>query len=124
MSEWMDTRDERCETCGHLGRKHDPEDFKCDTHVGLDPCFCRRFVRQGEKVKTPEQLNADFQSAMSDLHDGIGESIDQAVARERAAIAAWLEWIGNEGETTPEVRSVFHSLAVAVKIGDYPEARK
>ena len=75
-------------------------------------------------MKTPEQLNADFQSAMADLHDGIGESIDQAVVRERAAIAAWLEWIGNEGETTPEVRSVFHALAVAVRVGDYPEARK
>jgi len=124
MSEWMDTRDERCATCGHFGRKHDPEDFKCDTHAGLAPCFCRRFVRQGEQVKTPEQLNADFQSAMADLHDGIGESIDQAVVRERATIAAWLEWIGDEGETTPEVRSVFHALAVAVKIGDYPEARK
>jgi hypothetical protein len=72
-------------------------------------------------VKTPAELNAEWERIAADLGDGIEDTVERAVAdavrKEREAIAAWLEWFGSE----TAFPASFHALAVAVKQGDYPD---
>ena len=71
-------------------------------------------------VKTPAELNAEWERIAADFGDGIADTVETAVAdavrKEREAIAAWLEWFGSE----TAFPASFHALAVAVKQGDYP----
>ena len=89
----MNTPDEYCPFCDArvIMRERRPDgNAKCAWGHTFRLTQTRERIDPIPPVKTPEELNADFRRVLSDLAEGISETLEQSAEKERAAIVAFL----------------------------------